>query len=195
MSACLITAPGIGRVDGVHRYADRAGERRCLIAQTKRRKEGFAHACDDVHDLEGRLVRVETGKNDHEFVAAEARNSVRLAHRAGQSLRDRLQQLIARIVAKRIVDAFEVIEVEEEARHLVPVARRLSNDLPEPLVEQCAVRKAGENIVLRELVCLRGCDLQLLGALGDLLLEGALIGRDLGLRFEQAVRHMIEGVR
>ena len=97
-------------------------------------------------------------------------------------------------MAERIVDALEVIEVEEEARHLMPVARRLSNDLSEPLVEQRAVRKAGENIVLRELVCLCGCDLQLLGALGDFLFEGALIGRDLGLRFEQALRHMIEAV-
>jgi hypothetical protein len=98
-------------------------------------------------------------------------------------------------VTERIVDAFEVIEVEEQARHLVPVARRLSDDLPEPLVEQRAVRKAGEDIVLRELVGLRSRNLQLLGALSDLFLEGALIGRDLGLRFEQAVRHVIEGVR
>jgi hypothetical protein len=81
----------IGRVDGVHRHANRAGQRRCLIAQTKRRKKGFAHAGDDLHDLEGRLVRVESGKNDHELVAAETRHGIRFAHRAGQSLRDRLQ--------------------------------------------------------------------------------------------------------
>ena len=46
--------------------------------------------------------------------------------------------------------------------------------------------KPGQDVVLRELVRVRGRDLELLRALRDLVLERALVVRDLGLRFRRA---------
>ena len=79
----------------------------------------------------------------------------------GQPLRDRLQQLVAGVVAERVVDALEVVEVEEQARDLRAVALRLREDLLQPLVEQRPVRQPGQDVVLRELVGVRGRDLEL----------------------------------
>ena len=52
-------------------------------------------------------------QDQHELIATKPRDRVRLAHRATQALGDRLEQLVSRIVAEGIVDAFEVIEVEK----------------------------------------------------------------------------------
>ena len=102
------------------------------------------------------------GRITHELVAAQPRDGVRLAHGAGQPLRDRLQQLVAGVVAQRVVDPLEVVEVEEQAGDVRAVALRLREDLPQPLVEQRAVGQAGQDVVLRELVGVRGRDLELL---------------------------------
>ena len=50
--------------------------------------------------LERAMRRVEARQHDDELVAAQARDRVALAHRAGQPLRDRLQQLVAGVVAR-----------------------------------------------------------------------------------------------
>ena len=183
------------RVEREHRHADRAGERRRLVGDAERRVEGVADAMHDGHDLEGRVRGVEAGQHEHELVAAEARDRVRLAHRRREPLRDRLQQLVAGVVAERVVDALEVVEVEEQAGDLRGVALRLREDLLQPLVQQRAVRQAGEDVVLRELVGVRGRDLELARALRDLVLQRALVGRHLRLRLGQPLRHVVEGVR
>ena len=149
-------------VERIHGHAERAGERRRLVGQAERRLERVAHALQHGHDLERRMRRIEAGQDHDELVAAEARDGVALAHRAGQPLRDRLQQLVAGIVAERVVDALEVIEVEEDARDLHAAALRLREDLPQARVKQAAVRQSGEDVVLRELVGMRGRDLELL---------------------------------
>ena len=85
---------------------------------------------------------IEARKDDDEFVAAEPRDGVGFAHRGREPLRDRLQQLIARIVAQRVVDPLEVIEVEEQARDVRAVALRLREDLLQPLIEERPIRQA-----------------------------------------------------
>ena len=108
------------------------------------------------------------GRIDDELVAAEPRDGVGFAHRRGEPLRDRLQQLVAGVVAQRVVDALEMVEVEEEARDVRAVALRLREDLLQPLVEERPVRQSGQDVVLRELVRVRGRDLQLLRPLATL---------------------------
>ena len=68
------------------------------------------------------------------------------------------------------------------ACHLLLLAHRLRDDLLESLIEQRAVWQPGQNVVLRKLVRLRRCDLELLGAQRDLVLERALVAGNLGLR-------------
>ena len=141
------------------------------------------------------MFRIEARQDQDEFVAAEPGDGIRFAHRAGQSLGDRLQQLVAGVVTQGVVDALEMIEVQKQACNLMRVARRLGDDLFQALIEQCAVGQPGENVVLGKLVCLRRSDLELLGTLGDLVLERALIGGNFGLRFGESLRHVIEGMR
>ena len=161
----LDEAHAVLRVGRVERDADRARERRRLVGQPERRHERVAHARQHRHHLVRRLLRVEARQDHDELVAAQPRDGVRLAHRAGQPLRDRLQQLVAGVVAQRVVDALEVVEVEEQARDVRAVALRLREDLLQPLVEQRPVRQSGQDVVLRELVRVRGRDLQLARAL------------------------------
>ena len=75
------------------------------------------------------------------------------------------------------------------------LARRLGDDLPQELVQKRAVGQPCQDVVLRQLVRLRRRDLELLGALRDLVLERALIGGDLGLRLGESLRHVVEGMR
>ena len=138
---------------------------------------------------------IEPGQHDDEFIAAKACHGIAFTHRGGQALRNRLQQLVAGIVAQRVVDALEVIKIQEQAGHLGMVALSLGQYLFQPVVEQRPVGQSGQYVVLRELVGMRGGDLEFLGALRDLVLEVALVGRHLRLRFREALRHVIERMR
>ena len=66
---------------------------------------------------------------DHqEFVATDAGHAVLRADRVGQALRGRDQQAVADLVAERIVDVLEPVEVDEDRGHVTR---------PPPLVRQC----------------------------------------------------------
>ena len=54
------------------------------------------------------------GGDDGEFVAAEPRDEIVAAHDAAQPLRDVEDQLVADMVAERVVDVLEVVEVDVE---------------------------------------------------------------------------------
>jgi hypothetical protein len=51
---------------------------------------------------------------DGEFVAAEARHHVAVAHRGAEPTRDRDQHFIADAVAVKIVDLLEAVQIEQE---------------------------------------------------------------------------------
>ena len=59
---------------------------------------------------------VDALEQDRELVAAEARDRVRGTRRLDEALGGGLQQAVARIVAERVVDVLEVVEVEEHDR-------------------------------------------------------------------------------
>ncbi len=88
-----------------------------------------------------------------------------------------------------------MIEVEEQARDVRGVARRLRENLLQPLVQERAIGQPRQYVVLRELVRMGRRDFEFLGPLRNLVFQRALVARDLGLRFGQALRHVIEGVR
>ena len=106
-----------------------------MIGQPERLLERFAYARDHGHHLECRIGGAETRQHEHEFIAAETRDGVALTDGLRQPLGDRLQQLVAGVVTQRIVDPLEVIEVEKEACDLRAVAKRLRQNLPQPLIE------------------------------------------------------------
>ena len=98
------------------------------------------------HFLRGALgtFDIRCRQQQGEFVAAKARHSVRLAQRSSQPYRGLLQHAIAGMMAKRVVDFLEAIEVDDEERHRVIVSSRREDALLQTIVEQRAIRQLGE---------------------------------------------------
>ena len=65
------------------------------------------------------------GGDDGEFVAAEPGDEIVAAHDAAEALRDVENQLVADVVAERIVDVLEVVEVDVEHGRRRAAARAL----------------------------------------------------------------------
>ena len=64
----------------------------------------------------------EVFQHHHELVAAQSRHGIALAHAGGQTLCDLLQQQVANIMAKRIVEVFEMIQIDEQQRTILNIA-------------------------------------------------------------------------
>jgi hypothetical protein len=97
-----------------------------------------------------RVLRVAHRQHHDELVAADARDGVGLAHAVFQACRDLFQHLVARFVAMGIVDRLEAVEVEQHDRHVIARATRCSERLRNPVVEEPAIRQAGQLVVVRQ---------------------------------------------
>jgi hypothetical protein len=83
--------------------------------------QGFDHAQGDV----GRGLRAgERLRQDREFVAAEARRHVAVAHRGLEPLGDDAEHRVARAVAVDVVDLLEAVQVQHEHAMGGTAARR-----------------------------------------------------------------------
>jgi hypothetical protein len=86
------------------------------------------------------------GQQDGELVAGEPRHDVARPgphHRAGPR-RDLLEQLIAVLVAERVVDLLEPVKVEDEDGRQTAARQRLGD----PFREELPVGQAGQGVVL-----------------------------------------------
>jgi hypothetical protein len=91
-----------------------------------------------------RGVAVDFGQQHRELVAAQPRDQVRRARDAEQCLRGGPQRRLAGVVAVAIVELLEMVRVEQQDRHRVPVATR-SPDLEATGVEEVSpVRQPGQ---------------------------------------------------
>ena len=66
----------------------------------------------------GVVGMLKLGLHNGKLIAAEPRNQVGVAKTAAQPLRNHLQQLVAARMTERVIDAFEVVEIEIEHRKL-----------------------------------------------------------------------------
>ena len=108
----------LARADG-----DRLGERRD----------------DPLGDGHGLVRAADVLAEDHELVAADAGGGVAAAQDPGQPARDRDQQQVADVVAERVVDGLEAVEVQHEhADGLLP-----ATEAPERLVEAVPQQRPG----------------------------------------------------
>ena len=82
-----------------------------------------------------------------ELVAAQARHGVRGARGLDDALRHRLQQPVAGIVAERVVDVLEVVQVEEHDRDRALPALRERERVLHAVAEQVAVGEQRQRIV------------------------------------------------
>ena len=108
----------------------------------------MVHALGD----QRRLVHVRHAVEQHrELVAAEAGDGVRRPDGRLQPPGDGDQQPVSHLVAERVVDELEAVEVEEQDRRGGGRVGALgaADRLVEPVEEQHAVRQAGERVVQR----------------------------------------------
>ena len=78
-------------------------------------------------------------KDEDELVAAQSSHAVVFAHAFQQALGCHAQHAVADMVAERVVDVLEVVEVEEQQRDLRSIAMRLRDGLLQPVLQQAAV--------------------------------------------------------
>ena len=118
-------------------------------------QHGRGHRRDHLlgHLLRALVVVVAQVLEDHrELVAAQARHGVGGAHAGREARRDALQQLVAHLVAERVVDGLEAVQVDEHEREPGVAARRVDDRLLEAIVEQHAVGQPGEGIARGEVL-------------------------------------------
>ncbi len=162
-----------GQVSPLHQLVDadllpakqgNADARRIVIVVT-RQVVGAVEQLDDLladdPALAGRLLGplAEVLEHDHEFVAPETGNRIPLAHAAAQPLADLLQQAIAHVVPERVVERLEIVEIDEQQRALALAAHARRDGYPQTIVQQAAVRQAGQRVIEREMPDLFLCRL------------------------------------
>src|SRR5258706_6293107 len=87
---------------------------------------------------------------DHELVAADPCKGVRLANPASDELGDLLKQAAPRLVAERVVDRFEAVDVEKKQRDLPSAPRRRGEHLRQTFAEVRPVGELGQLILPRK---------------------------------------------
>ena len=93
------------------------------------------------------LVRVRSGQQHGELVAAQARGRVAFAKHALESHAQLAQEQIAKVVPERIVDFLEAIEVHHQQRQRRFVATGRQNGLAQAVVEQQTIGQPGQRVV------------------------------------------------
>ena len=137
---------GFGDFLGREHRADADADPRLAVAD----HEGLADDADDPLAEAAHVgLAFRADLDDREFVAADARDGVGLAHQAAQPIADLGDQPVAGIVAERVVDLLEAVEIEHQQRDLLAGAAIAGQRLIEPVLEQGAIGEPGELIVQR----------------------------------------------
>ena len=137
----------------------------------------------------GSVARV--WEHQRELVAAEPGDETVVAGDQAQPLADLGEHAIAEVVAERVVDGLEVVEIEEQHGNVRSGGSRGASrveHLVQALEQLAAVRQVGERVVIGEVP-------QLQRPLLDALLELRLVGLDRALCVREFRRHLVERVR
>src|SRR5205085_5732556 len=102
-------------------------------------------------------------EEDRESVATHARDGVFASHAVDEPRGDDLKETISDGVSQRVVDEFELIEVEEHDRRATTAPLRMRERDGDAIAEKQAVRQECERVVIRLIFDLLGGAL----AIGD----------------------------
>ena len=133
-------------VVGVAGDADRAAH---LERQPVDHERLAQRALEHLGDGQRVLGAHDLGQQDAELVAAEAGDGVGGAQRGLEPLGDLLEEHVAVVVAERVVDLLEVIEVHDHHGQAAVAALGGAQRLLDAVAEQHAVGQAGERVVQR----------------------------------------------
>jgi len=104
---------------------------------------------DASRDMLGLDRAVDALDQEREFVAAEARSRVRTAQARADPGRDLDKQGVAGGMTERVVDAFEIVDVEEDHGDARGPFRTAAQGLLDLLSEERAVGEIRERVVVR----------------------------------------------
>ena len=135
-------APIVGR----HGDTDTGRDLDRPSVEVERVAEGLEDAADGLPDVVHGVAVVDI---ERELVAAQPRDRIGAAHAMAESLRHLGEQQVAGLVAERVVDQLEVVEVEEDDRQLLRVRVLCEQAARQLLQKALAVQQPGQLIVLR----------------------------------------------
>src|ERR1700687_749215 len=105
-----------------------------------------------MRDIGGAVLDLEIGEQDDELISSHACDSVGLADAGTEPVTNLEKKSVPRLVAERVVDALEVVEIDDHDGDVVVVTRRaLDTDL-EPVAEEGPGGEIGERIVVGEIL-------------------------------------------
>ncbi len=103
-------------------------------------------------DLLGVVDGAKIGEQHDELVAAHSADGVGLANAGLEAFGDLAEDRVAGLMPKRIVDPLEVVEVDHHDGEIVLRSLARSMKSFEPVAKQGAGGKAGERVVMRDMV-------------------------------------------
>jgi len=99
-----------------------------------------------------------SGDDGDDLVRPHTGRAARIAETLHEPADQRLQHLVADVAPERIVDVLEAIDVEHRERETALTPGRPFEVTCQPLQQQRAIRKAGERVVVGEIVEALGLD-------------------------------------
>ena len=134
-------------IAGVQRNTDARRDLQVMLIHPK--------ALGQQADLAGGHLRCVVGPGQthqqHKFIAANARQGVLAAQLLAQTQGHFTQQAVAHVMAKRIVDRFEAVQVDKHQRKAAALLRDLGHGLADPVSQQDAVRQPGQGVMQGQL--------------------------------------------
>ena len=97
-------------------------------------------------------------EQNHKLISAQARHRIGFADARDNAPRDLLQQKVADVMAERVVQRLEIVEIDEQQRSLALASDAGGESLPQPIQQQAAVGQAGQRVKeceIRDLVMRR----------------------------------------
>ena len=148
---------GVLAVLGVERDPDARLDLDADVLELEALGDRRAHAGRRVERV---LGAADVGEQDGELVAAEAGDRVARPQRRGQALADRAQQQVAVVVAERVVDLLEAVEVDHQHGDGAAFTGGAAGGLVHAVVEEDAVRQLGHVVVERGVLARGGLHVQ-----------------------------------
>ena len=120
-----------------------------VIIQQIRLTQIVAYFFRDQFGLGGRLTQLvaQFFEHHHEFIAAQPRHAVTLAHTGLQPARHLDQQQVAHRMALRVIDRLEVIHIQKQQCARPAATRADRHRMLQTIPQQAAVRQMGQRIV------------------------------------------------